>query len=128
MVPSFDTSERHAGAILTLSPAGEDLARAEIQRLLGLSNCEPEDLVRGVMDAIGHVVPFDAATFGIYTEDLRHFQTLVVHPQPDWEWTTASFPLGPNSAGQHGSARLVAKRRDMGTSPRRHCVRTDARA
>jgi len=50
------------------------------------------------MEAVRGIVPYDLATFGIYTEDMRYHKTLVVHPRPDWAWTTAWFPLGEGVA------------------------------
>jgi PAS domain S-box-containing protein len=95
IVPSFDTAESRSGWVLTIVPVAEELARAEMQRLLSMPESEPEALVRGIMRAIQWIIPYDLATFGIYTEDMTHFNTLVVHPQPEWAWTTAWFPLQP---------------------------------
>jgi PAS domain-containing protein len=94
VVPSFDTAESRSGWVLTIVPIASELAQAELQRLLSTPNCEPEDLVRGIMSAIRRVLPYDLATFGVYTEDLKYHNTLVVYPQPEWPWTTAWFPLG----------------------------------
>jgi PAS domain-containing protein len=95
VTPSFDTAESRAGTVLTITPIADELVRADLQELLSKPKCEPEDLVRGVMEAVKRIVPYDLATFGIYTEDLRYHYTLVVHPTPEWTWTTAWFPLGP---------------------------------
>ena len=95
ITPSFDTAVSWVGALLTLVPTARERARHELQQLLYISDCEPECLVRGVMAAIRGVIPFDLATFGIYTDDMNYHRTLVVHPEPDWEWTTAWFPIEP---------------------------------
>jgi PAS domain-containing protein len=94
VVPSFDTAESRSGWVLTVVPIAGELAQAEMQRLLSTPDCEPEALVRGIMHAIQRVLPYDLATFGVYTEDMKYHNTLVVHPQPDWSWTTAWFSLG----------------------------------
>ncbi|MBR1247507.1 PAS domain-containing protein [Bradyrhizobium sp. AUGA SZCCT0169] len=94
VAPSFDTAESRAGAILTIVPMAEELVRAELQQLLSTPEYKPEELVLGVMEAVRKIVPYDLATFGVYTEDMRYHKTLVVHPQPEWIWTTAWFPLG----------------------------------
>ncbi|WP_198028151.1 PAS domain-containing protein [Bradyrhizobium murdochi] len=94
VAPSFDASEGCSGAIITIVPIAEELVRAELQHVLSVPNYEPEELVLGVMEAVRKIVPYDLATFGVYTEDMRHHKTLVVHPKPEWGWTTAWFPLG----------------------------------
>jgi PAS domain S-box-containing protein len=94
VVPSFDTAESRSGWVLTVVPIAGELAQAEMQRLLSTPDCEPEALVRGIMHAIRRVLPYDLATFGVYTADMKYHNTLVVHPQPDWSWTTAWFSLG----------------------------------
>jgi PAS domain S-box-containing protein len=96
VAPSFDTSEGHAGAIVTIAPITDELVKAELQRLLSTPDLEPEEIVRGVMNAIGKIIPYDLATFGVYTEDLKYHKTLVVNPRPNWKWTTAWFSLGEN--------------------------------
>jgi PAS domain S-box-containing protein len=93
VAPSFDTAASRAGAIVTIVPIAEELVRTQLQQLLSVPNCEPEELVRGVMEAVRRIVPYDLATFGVYTEDLNYHKTLVVHPRPDWKWTTAWFSL-----------------------------------
>jgi PAS domain-containing protein len=95
VTPSFDTTESRAGVVLTVVPIDKELAQADLQHLLGIPECEPERLVRGVMRAVRRIVPYDLATFGIYTDDMKYHLTLVVHPQPKWTWTTAWFPLDP---------------------------------
>ena len=98
IVPFFDTAVTWVGATLTFVPTARERARHALQQLLYMSDCEPECLVRGVMAAIRGVIPFDLATFGIFTDDMNYHRTLVVysHPEPpDWEWTTAWFPLEP---------------------------------
>ncbi|MCK1417616.1 MULTISPECIES: PAS domain-containing protein [unclassified Bradyrhizobium] len=92
--PSFDTAESCSGAIITIVPMAEELVRAELQQVLSDPNYRPEELVLGVMKAVRTIVPYDLATFGVYTEDMRYHKTLVLHPTPDWKWTTAWFPLG----------------------------------
>jgi PAS domain S-box-containing protein len=94
VAPSFDTAESRAGAIITIVTIVEELVRTELQQLLGVPNYEPEQLVLGVMEAVRRIVPYDLATFGVYTEDMRYHKTLVVNPQPEWTWTTAWFSLG----------------------------------
>jgi PAS domain S-box-containing protein len=95
VTPSFDTAESRAGAILTIVSIANELVRVDLQGLLGVPNSEPENLISGVMDAVRRVIPYDLATFGIYTDDMRYHKTLVVRPPPKWTWTTAWFPLGP---------------------------------
>ncbi len=97
VTPSFDTAESRAGAVLTIVPIAKELAQADLQQLLSIPECEPECLVRGVMRAVQRVVPYDLATFGVYTDDVGHHYTLVVHPQPEWTWTTAWFPVDPDA-------------------------------
>ena len=94
VAPSFDTAESRSGAIITIVPMAEELVRAQLQQVLSVPNYEPEEVVLGVMEAVRKIVPYDLATFGVYTEDMRYHQTLVVHPKPDWKWTTAWFALG----------------------------------
>jgi PAS domain S-box-containing protein len=93
VAPSFDTAESRAGAIVTIVPIAEELVQTRLQQLLSIPNCEPEQLVRGVIEAVQGIAPYDLATFGVYTEDMRYHKTLVVHPRPDWTWTTAWFSL-----------------------------------
>jgi PAS domain S-box-containing protein len=94
VAPSFDTAESCSGAIITIVPMAEELVRTDLQQVLSIPNFEPEELVLGVMEAVRKIVPYDLATFGVYTEDMRYHKTLVVHPKPDWKWTTAWFSLG----------------------------------
>lgn len=94
VAPSFDTADSSSGAIITIVPMAEELVRAELQQVLSFPNYEPEELILGVMEAVRKIVPYDLATFGVYTEDMRYHKTLVVHPKPEWKWTTAWFPLG----------------------------------
>jgi PAS domain S-box-containing protein len=94
IVPSFDSSESRSGWVLTIVKTAKEQVQAELQRLLSIPDGEPEHLIRGIMEAIQNVLPYDMATFGVYTEDLKYHNTLVVHPRPDWAWTTAWFPLG----------------------------------
>jgi PAS domain S-box-containing protein len=94
IAPSFDTAESCSGAIITIVPIAEELVRAELQQVLSVPDYKPEQLVLGVMEAVRKIVPYDLATFGVYTEDMRYHKTLVVHPKPDWKWTTAWFALG----------------------------------
>jgi PAS domain-containing protein len=93
IVPSFDTAESRSGWVVTIVLVAKELAQTEMQRLLSVPQLEPEDLVRGIMQAIQKIIPYDLATFGVYTEDMEYHNTLVVHPQPAWPWTTAWFPL-----------------------------------
>jgi PAS domain-containing protein len=95
IVPSFDTAESRSGWVLTIVPIARELAQTEMQRLLSVPELEPEALVRGIVQAIQKIIPYDLATFGVYTEDMEYHNTLVVHPQPAWAWTTAWFPLDP---------------------------------
>ena len=99
VAPSFDTAESCSGAIITIVPMAEELVRAELQQVLSIPDYEPEELVLGVMQAVGKIVPYDLATFGVYTEDMRYHKTLVVHPKPEWKWTTAWFALGEKVPG-----------------------------
>jgi len=94
VTPSFDTAKSRAGVVLLIVPISNELVRNDLQQLLSIPDCEPERLIRGVMQAVRRVVPYDLATFGIYTEDMCYHHTLVVHPQPEWVWTTAWFELG----------------------------------
>lgn len=94
VAPSFDTADSCSGAIITIAPIAEELVRAELQQVLSVPDYKPEDLILGVMEAVRKIVPYDLATFGVYTEDMRYHKTLVVHPKPQWEWTTAWFSLG----------------------------------
>ena len=94
VAPSFDTAESCSGAIITIVPMAEELVRSELQQVLSIPNYEPEEVVLGVMEAVRKIVPYDLATFGVYTEDMRYHKNLVVHPEPDWKWTTAWFALG----------------------------------
>jgi PAS domain S-box-containing protein len=96
VAPSFDTADSCSGAIITIVPIAEELVRVELQQVLSVPSYEPEELVLGVMKAVRKLVPYDLATFGVYTEDMRYHKNLVVHPKPDWKWTTAWFPLGEN--------------------------------
>lgn len=95
VVPSFDTAESRSGWILTIVTIARELAQAEMQRLLSVPELEPESLVRGIMQAIQKTIPYDLANFGVYTDDMKYYNTLLVHPQPEWAWTTAWFPLPP---------------------------------
>ena len=94
VAPSFDTADSHAGAIVTIVPITDELVKTELQQLLSAPDIEPEEIVRGVMNAVGKIIPYDLATFGVYTEDLKYHKTLVVNPRPNWKWTTAWFSLG----------------------------------
>lgn len=94
IVPSFDSPESRSGWVLTIVKTAKERVQAELQRLLSIPDGEPEHLIRGILAAIQSVLPYDMATFGVYTDDLKYHNTLVVYPQPDWLWTTAWFPLG----------------------------------
>jgi hypothetical protein len=94
VAPSFDTAESCSGAIITIVPMADELVRAELQQVMSIPNFEPEELVLGVMEAVRKIVPYDLATFGVYTEDMLYHKTLVVYPKPQWKWTTAWFGLG----------------------------------
>jgi PAS domain-containing protein len=93
--PSFDSPESRSGWVLTIVKTAKEQVQVELQRLLSIPDGEPEHLIRGIMQAIRSILPYEMATFVVHTEDLKFCKTLVVHPQPDWPWTTAWFPLGP---------------------------------
>jgi PAS domain-containing protein len=95
IVPSFDSPESRSGWVLTIVKTAKEQVQVELQRLLSIPDGEPEHLIRGIMQAIQSILPYEMATFIVYTNDLKFCKTLVVHPQPDWPWTTAWFPLGP---------------------------------
>ena len=75
VAPSFDTADSHAGAIVTIVPITDELVKTELQQLLSAPDIEPEEIVRGVMNAVGKIIPYDLATFGVYTEDLKYHKT-----------------------------------------------------
>jgi PAS domain S-box-containing protein len=66
VAPSFDTAESRAGAIVTIVPIAEELVQTRLQQLLSIPDCALEDLVRGVMETVQSIVPYDLATFGVY--------------------------------------------------------------
>jgi PAS domain-containing protein len=65
----------------------------DLQKALSDPDTEPEGLVRRVMHAVKRIIPYDLATFGIYSEDMNYYNALVVDPQPVSPWLTAWFPL-----------------------------------
>jgi PAS domain S-box-containing protein len=97
VTPYFDSAQSRSGFLLTVVPRGQEKVRADLQKALSEPKCEPEELIRAVMRAIKQVVPYDLASFGIYTDDMSYHNTLVVEPQPNWPWTTAWFRLGEAS-------------------------------
>ena len=100
ILPSLEKKTgAYAGAMLAIRPCAKELAVAEINRLLTDPDIGPKELARGVMAAIKPIVPFDFATFSLMSDDMKHSQVVVVHPEPTkWKWTTAWFPLGPGVA------------------------------
>jgi PAS domain S-box-containing protein len=93
VTPYFDSAQSRSGVLVTIFPMGRELVRRELQEALSDPHTDPERLVRRVMQAVKRIIPYDLATFGIYTDDLNYHKTLVVDPKPNWEWLTAWFPI-----------------------------------
>jgi PAS domain-containing protein len=94
VLPYYDDQGSRAGILITFRSIVEEMAQQELQRLF-FAESDPLKLIRGVMKAVRAVIPYDVATFGIYTEDMKYFRTLVVEPEPDWHWGTRWFEIEP---------------------------------
>lgn len=96
IMPWFDTVDRRCGTLLSVVPIAQELAGAELERLL-TQRLEPEVLVQRVLRAVRGVVPYDLATFSIFTDRMRHQRTLVLEPPPERVWATRWFPVDNRS-------------------------------
>lgn len=97
VIPYFDSAQSRSGFLLTIVPIAREFVSADLQKALSDPDCKPECLIRAVMRAVNRIIPYDLATFGVYTDDMRYHNTLVVEPKPEWSWTTAWFPLREES-------------------------------
>jgi PAS domain S-box-containing protein len=95
VTPWFDNSVSRAGALISFWSRVKEIALAKINKLIGAERLAPESLVEEVIKAVGPVVPFDFATFGLFADDMRHHQTIVLYPKPKWKWTTGWFQIDP---------------------------------
>ena len=92
VMPWFDTVDRRSGAFLNIVPIAQELAGAELERLL-TQRLEPEVLLRRVLRAVRSIVPYDLATFNIFTERMRHQRTVLLEPPLERPWETRWFPV-----------------------------------
>jgi PAS domain S-box-containing protein len=90
--PYIEGSNRSAGLLIVFAPLVEDLARQELKRIL-LEEEDPQRIIQAALTAIGTVIPFDMASFGIYDDQCSFWRALAIVPTPDWEWSTRWFPI-----------------------------------
>jgi PAS domain S-box-containing protein len=83
ILPTFHNRERRAGTLIAFSPTTAESARRKLQKLLS-TPCTPGDLALGTLGAIRSVVPYDLATWGVYTPDMKFFRVLATHPHRAW--------------------------------------------
>jgi PAS domain S-box-containing protein len=97
VTPYFDSAQSRSGVLVTIFPMGRELVRRDLQKALSDPHTDPECLVRRVMQAVKRIIPYDLATFGVYTDEMDYHNTRVVDPKPNWPWLTAWFPLNEGS-------------------------------
>ncbi|RVH09636.1 PAS domain-containing protein [Sinorhizobium meliloti] len=92
--PFFDRPQQQSGILLTFHSIENELATKQLQHLLA-SKIPPSELIREIMHTVKSVVPYEMATFGVYTSDARHFRTILVDPPPNFRWSTRWFEVQP---------------------------------
>lgn len=92
ILPSYHSRELRAGTIVAFSSRAIEIVREEVQRLVATVT-DPHILLRGVMQAIGSIVPYDLATFGVYNEDMTLWRALASDPDQFQDWKIRWFQV-----------------------------------
>ena len=92
VLPTYHSRDHRAGTLIAFNTTAAETAHRKLQKLLA-TPCPPDALALGVLRAIRGVVPYDLATFGVYTPDMKFFRVLATDPPKHWKirW----FPLNP---------------------------------
>ncbi len=83
ILPTYHNREQRAGTLIVFGATTAETARRRLQKLLAAPST-PDALALGVLQAIRSVVPYDLATWGVYTPDMEFYRVLATYPHRDW--------------------------------------------
>jgi PAS domain-containing protein len=95
VMPDFDEPGHQSGLLLSFCSLSEETAREKLRSLLTLHR-DPKVVIREAIRTLRAAIPFQMATFGVYSEDMRAFRALIVDPEPRWQWSTRWFEVTPD--------------------------------